>query len=383
MNKKGKNGFLEAVDKRKKRVTEYLLSEEYQKLFSPPNIPEEVYKAAIGEEKTKDGTWHCYIRRGGKALRPAVLLFSCGAVGGDEEKAVPAAAAVEVWHTFTLVHDDIIDRDALRRHEKTVHEFFSDIAKNRGMPDKEAKHYGTSIGILAGDLLNGWAKLLLSDLHTKYGVDSEVVLALIRELEGYVTLSLAAGQTKDVFFETRPIGEIGIDDIVEMLRQKTAALYEFSGRAGAMIGLNTKNRNHRLVKIIADITCKCGIAFQLQDDVLGVVGETEKMGKPVGSDIIQGKRTTVVRYAWENANEKQRKRLEYSLRLRDRLTKKQLQETTTLLKNLGGIYETNKLARGYIDEAAKLLIEVQSTVYSRKYLNLLQSWIDFMISRKF
>jgi len=382
MNEK-ENEFRENVNRRKKRVIKYLLSDEYQKLFSPPNLPEEVYKAAIGEEKTKDGTWHSYIRRGGKALRPAVLLFSCGAVGGDEEKAVPAAAAVEVWHTFTLVHDDIIDRDRLRRHEETVHEFFSDVAKNRGMPDKLAKHYGTSIGIVVGDLLNGWAKLLLDDLYTKRGIDSKVVLALIRELEGYVTLSLAAGQARDVIFETKPIGEIEIADIVEMLRQKTAVLYEFAGRAGAMIGLNTENRNHRLVKLIADITCNCGIAFQLQDDILGVVGETEKMGKPVGSDIIQGKRTTVVRYAWENANEKQRKRLEYLLGLKDRLTKRQLQETTTLVETLDGINETKKLAREYVDESAKLLTKIPSTVYSRKYISLLQSWIDFMINRKF
>ena len=375
--------FLKEVVKRKKRVTEYLLSEEYQKLFSPPILPEDVYKAVIGEEKTRNGVWHCYIRRGGKALRPAVLLFSCGAVGGDEEKAVPAAAAVEVWHTFTLVHDDIIDRDALRRHEKTVHEFFFDVGKNRGMPDKEAKHYGISLGIVAGDLLNGWAKILLDDLYTKRGVDADVVLALIRDLEGYVTLSLSAGEARDVFFETRPIGEIGIDDIVEMLRQKTAVLYEFAGRAGAMIGLDTKDRNHRLVKLIADITCKCGIAFQLQDDILGVTGETEKMGKPVGSDILQGKRTTVVRYAWENANNKQRERVEYLLALRGHLTKRQLQETTTLLKKLGGIYKTKKLARKYVDEAAELLTKVPSTARSRRYLYLLQSWVDFMVNREF
>lgn len=383
MNKIVKNDFADAVAKRKNKVTGYLLSEHYQLFFSPPNLPEDVYEAAIGGKKTKDGIWHSYVQRGGKALRPAILLFSCGAVGGDEEKAVPAAAAVEVWHTFTLIHDDIIDQDALRRHEKTVHEFFSIVGKDRGMPVKDAKHYGVSLGILAGDLLNGWAKLLLDDLYTKKGVDSKVVLSLIRELEGYVTLSLAAGQAKDVYFETMPIGELEIENIVEMLRQKTAVLYEFAGRAGAMIGLNTSDRLHKSVKMIADLACNCGIAFQLQDDILGVVGDTEEMGKPVGSDIIQGKRTTIVRYAWENADERQRKRLEYLLGLGEQLTEEQVQEAVTLLKDLGGIRETKKIAEDYIDRASKILSNIPSTAESKKYLNLLQSWIDFMINRKF
>lgn len=376
------NSFLTAVEERKNKIIAYILNK-YQDLFRPPRLHEVVYNAVLGKQIAPHEIWHSYILRGGKALRPAVLMFSCGVVGGEEEIAIPAAAAVEVWHTFTLVHDDILDRDSLRRHEKTVHEFYREFGLRRGMPEDEAKHYGISIGILAGDLLNGWAKLLLDDLYVEKGLDAEVVLALIRELEGNVTLDLATGQTKDIYFETQPIGKTPIKAIVEMLQQKTAALYGFAGRAGAMIGLNESDRNHKIVRLIADVTYKCGTAFQLQDDILGIVGESKITGKPVGSDIIQGKRTTIVRYTWENANAYQRKNLERLLSLREKMTDKQLQEVTKLLIDLGGVDRTRKLALILAHEAAKMLDRIPRNIKSSEHIKLFRNWIDFMVNRDF
>lgn len=376
------NSFLTEVEERKKKVIDYVVNK-YQDLFRPPRLHEVIYNAVLGKQVTPHEVWHSYILRGGKALRPAVLTFSCGLVGGEEQIAIPAAAAVEVWHTFTLVHDDILDRDPLRRHEKTVHEFYREVGRLRGMPEDEAKHYGICIGIVAGDLLDGWAKLLLDDLYVEKGLDAETVLALIRELEGNVTLALATGQTKDVYFETQPIRETPVRAIVEMLQQKTAALYEFAGRAGAMIGLNTSDRNHKIVRLIADITYKCGTAFQLQDDILGIVGKSEITGKPVGSDIIQGKRTTIVRYAWENADAYQREKLQHLLSLREKMTKEQLQEVTKLLIDLGGVDKTKKLAQNFAHEAAKMLEKIPRNIKSSEYTKLFGSWIDFMVNRDF
>ncbi|MDA1192331.1 MAG: polyprenyl synthetase family protein, partial [Candidatus Poribacteria bacterium] len=161
--------FFAALAERKKWVYDFLHDERYAAQFSPDHIRDAVYG---------------YLRAGGKSLRPAVLLFSCGAVGGDEKAAIPVAAAVEISHTWTLVHDDIIDRDALRRGVPTVHEAFRRRAEDElGYGANEAAHYGLSIAILAGDMQQGWAVSMLTELADRSPVDPRLALYLIREIE--------------------------------------------------------------------------------------------------------------------------------------------------------------------------------------------------------
>ncbi len=139
--------------KRKEKVYRYLSSSRFRELFRPDHIRNSVYS---------------YVNQGRKSLRPAVLLFSCGAVGGDEEKAIPAAAAIEIFHTWTIVHDDIIDRDTKRRGGPTVHEEFRRRAISELDYDEiDAVHYGISIAMLAGDMQQGWAVSILSELPQK------------------------------------------------------------------------------------------------------------------------------------------------------------------------------------------------------------------------
>src|SRR5690349_2425817 len=127
--------FLAALEERRTRVYDYLDIWSGAASFRPREIHDAIYS---------------YIRHRGKALRPLVLLLSCAAVGGDEEQALPAAAAVEVFHTWTLVHDDIIDRDATRRGHPTVHaEFAANAARTYGLDLEQAAHYGRAVAILA------------------------------------------------------------------------------------------------------------------------------------------------------------------------------------------------------------------------------------------
>src|SRR5258708_34861820 len=111
------------------------------------------------------------------------MMISCGAVGGNEKVAIPAAAGIQVYHTWTLVHDDIIDRDDRRRGAPTVHvEFAERGAKEFGFKGAEAEHYGHVIGILAGDVQQSWSYMLCHELETKYGIDPALVFKLIRRL---------------------------------------------------------------------------------------------------------------------------------------------------------------------------------------------------------
>src|SRR5688572_2139855 len=144
-----------------------------------------------------------YVTQRGKGLRPALLMLACGAVGGDEDQAVPAAASVEVFQIWTLVHDDVIDRDKTRRGHPTVHARFEDAAvKQMGLTADEAAHYGTSVAILAGDLQQSWSYALLCDL-TNRGVPAPLVIELVARMATSLTPQLMEGEMLDVQFSLR------------------------------------------------------------------------------------------------------------------------------------------------------------------------------------
>ena len=145
-----------------------------------------------------------------------------------------------------------------------------------------------------------------------------------------------------------------------------------------MIGLETSNRDHELVRAISSFTGKCGTAFQLQDDILGIVGDERQLGKPVGSDIREGKKTMVVLYAFQAANPEQRAQLKSVLGHRG-ATDVQIEQTKTLLKELGGIERTRALAHQYVEEALRDLDEVPPS----SYRDLLCKWAEFVIERTF
>ncbi len=354
------------IEKRMKRIQDYVLSESYVRRFAPEDMQEAVT---------------AYFRSGGKRLRPAVLLFACGAVGGDESKAVSAAAAVEIFHTWTLVHDDIIDRDTLRRGQPTVHEFFSQKSLRNGRfksGDESAHHYGVSVAILAGDVQHGWGISLMTELTTRYGIDPAVTLKLIDTLDTYVLTTLVEGELLDVQQSRMPIEALTESDIEEMLWKKTGALYEFCGAAGAAIGLNTSDFSHPLVKAISNFTSACGAAFQLQDDILGIIGDEKLLGKPVGSDIREGKRTLIVQHAYRRASAAQRELLNRVLG-NEHATSDEIAEVATLLVNLGGIEYTKERAKACIQKAIPCLERVPVSYYR----DLLADWAKLMTEREF
>jgi len=348
---------------RRKEVYDHLTSEEYANRFAPPDIRDAVYS---------------YINRGGKSLRPAVALFACGAVGGNEKKALPLAAAIEVYHTWTLIHDDVIDRDARRRGGPTVHEEWHRKALGHGYDDEEARHYGQSIAILAGDVQQAWSMSLLCELYTKEGVLPTLVLNLINHLQTYVMDVLAKGETLDIQYSRIPPEELDEPSILDMLWAKTGVLYEFAGQAGAMVGLNTEDRNHDLVRTIGQFASRCGLAFQLQDDILGIIGDETVLGKPVGSDIREGKRTTIVCDGFRKANKDQKRKLHQILGNRA-ATDKAIGEAVEILEELGSIKHTSELAKAIADDAISYLDHIRPSDHRR----LLIAWARYMIEREF
>jgi len=205
---------------------------------------------------------------GGKRLRPIIACLSCEAVGGNMMDAIPLAVALEIIHTFTLIHDDIMDRDEERRGMPSVH-----------------KKFGDNRAILAGDALFAKAFEILS--HTK---DAEICKKLTRNL-AIMAKEICEGQEMDVAFEE--MESVGKEEFLEMIEKKTARMFEHAAMNGAMVGGGSKEE----VEAMKVYGLNLGMAFQIWDDCLDVIGKD--IGKPVGSDIREGKKTLIYLYALE------------------------------------------------------------------------------------
>ena len=217
--------------------------------------PKELYKAASH-----------LIEYGGKRLRPYMVIKSCEALGGTIKQAMPAAAAVEMIHNFTLVHDDIMDNDEMRHGVPTVHTKF-------GMP----------VGILAGDVL--FSKAFETISSTDYKTPKEVSLALVSKL-AQACVDVCEGQILDIMMAQS--SEIPTESqYIRMIEKKTAALFKVSCAMGAICA-NTKRKD---VVNLSSFGKNLGIAFQIVDDLIGVIGDSRITKKPVGNDIREGKKS--------------------------------------------------------------------------------------------
>ncbi len=335
--------------------------------------PEDIYESVMD-----------YPFRPAKRMRPSMLLIACGSVGGEERirAAVPAAAGVELFHTWTLVHDDLIDNDPLRRGKPTVHEaMFEKARKKSGFDEKKAKDYGRDIAVLTGDLQHGWCSSAFIDCALSPDVDTETVLRIMRYLQSTVLGQLVRGEVLDIQYgmmENQDIDKINQNQIVTMLWLKTGVLFEFSGMAGALIGKNAPDFDDEQVQAVKKFAGACGTAFQLQDDVIGIVGDEKTLGKPVGSDIREGKKTVVVYESLKNADESQRQTILAALGNK-KATKEQVEKCKRLFVELDGINETKKMAESYINKAMPYLNALQNS----KYKKLLTLWAEFMINREY
>ena len=207
----------------------------------------------------------------GKMLRPSLCLLACEAVGGDWPRALPAAAAVELMHNFSLIHDDIEDRSPERRGQPTLWWVW-------GQPQ----------AINAGDAMHVLSRLALLGLEER-GVRAQKVLQAARILD-QTCLKLCEGQYLDLCYQNRL--DIGVDDYLKMISGKTAALFLCSLKLGALIGADDRE----LVVRLGAFGHKLGLAFQIQDDILGIWGREEVTGKSSLSDIQEMKKTLPVIY---------------------------------------------------------------------------------------
>lgn len=237
---------------------------------------------------------------GGKRLRSALMCAGFFAAGGeDEERILQTSMSVEFTHAFLLIHDDIIDRDPLRHGVETVHEFYSRRAKAL-FSGGDATHFGDSIGIIVGDMIAAFG----NDIIFRSGFPLPRVFEALSTLQGIVARTVI-GQGMDIALEYRRLASK--EDILKMYEYKTA---KYTIEAPLVLGALLAGGTPDLIRALCRFSIPLGVAFQIRDDILGTFGTREKLGKPVGSDLEEGKRTILTYFALEKASDAERRAME-------------------------------------------------------------------------
>jgi len=290
------------------------------------------------------------IDHGGKRLRPYMVIESCQLLGGTARQAIPAAAAVEMVHNFTLVHDDIMDNDEVRHGVPTVH-----------------VRFGIPIGILAGDLLfsRAFETLSKSYLHKS----KEIGLNLVTTLAKACT-DVCEGQALDISM-AKSSKIPSENQYIKMIEKKTSSLFVASCAMGAIAA----NKNFTDVVRLSTFGRNLGVAFQIIDDLIGVIGDPKVTRKPVGNDIREGKKSLPILMAIKKANIQEKKVILNAFG-NSSVSKNEVEKAISTISSLG-IEEIIKQKAMYHSNLAKKSISVYEGPSKKELLSLL----DFVVER--
>ena len=318
------------IEKNAKAVNRYLNS----KLKGNPKM---LYDAAS----------HLIIH-GGKRLRPYMVLKSCQILGGKVSDAMPAASAVEMVHNFTLVHDDIMDNDEMRHGVPTVH-----------------KKYGMPIAILAGDVLFSKSYQIICNSKLSSNATTHLISRLAK-----ACVDVCEGQLLDIkLAESKKIPTQ--KEYITMIGKKTAALFDVSCSMGAICA----TKNSKDIANLSTFGRNLGIAFQITDDLIGVMGDSKITKKPVGNDLREGKKSLPILMAIKAAKGRDK---EIILKVfgNPKATKKDLEKATDVIRNVGIEEIVRKQALAYAKKAEKALSK-----YSGPSKIELVALLDFVVKR--
>jgi geranylgeranyl diphosphate synthase, type II len=287
---------------------------------------------------------------GGKRIRPLLVLAGCDLFRGDLEKAINVAIGIELFHNFTLLHDDIMDQAPIRRGMDTVH-----------------KKWNANVAILSGDTMFALATEYISKTRqTDLPEVLQIFIATARQV--------CEGQQYDMNFESRT--NVSIADYMEMIRLKTAVLIACSLKLGAVLaGAETKEKN-RIWKFGESL----GLAFQLQDDLLDIFGEGNKFGKEIGGDILAGKKTFLYIKALEVAGAKQKTELLHYFASRSLSPDEKIRKVKDLYRLLHVDEITRVEISSCFDNALQWLDQMN---VEEKDKNVLREYSNHLLAREF
>lgn len=288
-----------------------------------------------------------FLQLGGKRMRPMLSLMACKLVSGSFEKALPAATAIEYFHNFSLIHDDIMDIAPLRRGQQTIHE-----------------KWNTNIAILSGDVLLVKAYDLLAAYEPTMFVE-------LFSIFNKTAVEVCEGQQLDMDFETT--NEVHEAAYLEMIRLKTSVLLGCALQMGGIVGGASK-ADAQLLYVFGE---QLGLAFQIQDDILDLYGDSAKVGKQIGGDVLANKKTLLSISAKKNANPAQLALLKDLEKVANPQLK--IEETKKLYSELGARAYCEQKMSEHHQKALNALTLIQGSGSKIE----LEELADFLFGRKY
>lgn len=317
------------------------------------------------------GTARSFTMRGGKRIRAALMYYSYIAFGGKEKKEmIKASASIELIQSFLLMHDDIIDRDDIRRGGPTAHIYYTLLSK-QDYPKNPLthEHFGSSMSMLTGDILYSVAGQVIANSKFK----PILRLRAMRRMNQMVH-KVVYGEMLDVLSSIRK--DFTEKDLLKIHEYKTSS-YTFEGpiHLGAILAGAEKKDLIKLSKYAIPL----GIAFQLQDDILGMFGDEKKLGKPVGSDLKEGKKTLLIIKALEKATKSQKKIINSALG-NGKANKKQIDAVRKIIIDTGSLDYSKALAKKMITKSKKALSSLKLKEEGRSFMERLAA---YMLEREY
>jgi geranylgeranyl diphosphate synthase type II len=275
---------------------------------------------------------------GGKRLRPLLVLMATNLFSEKAEEALPAATAIEIFHNFTLLHDDLMDNASVRRGKPTVHLKFN-----------------PNTAILSGD-----AMMILANEYLANSPAEK--LPELLKLFSRTALEVCEVQQFDIDFENRM--DVTVDEYIEMIRLKTAVLIAGALKLGAIIGNAPKEQ----ANLLYDFGINIGLAFQLQDDWLDVYGDPNVFGKKIGGDILSNKKTFLLLKAQEKLQSEKKEQLKNWITKETFLPEEKIEAVTQLYNEASVSEEAQRLMRHYHEKALKCLTNLEVEEANKKDL---------------
>lgn len=291
-----------------------LLIEEYIRTLPFPKEPETLYDPIKYS-----------LEKGGKRLRPLLAMMACNVFSDEVRRALPGAVAVEVFHNFTLLHDDIMDNAAVRRGKPAVH-----------------RKWGTNSAILSGDAMMIYSYQLLEKTDN-------ALLSRIFHIFNETSMKVCEGQQYDMDFES--LERVPMEEYLEMISLKTAALLA----GAAVIGALTGGADAQDCEKIYDFAMNLGMAFQIRDDILDSYGCEDSLGKKIGGDITEGKKTFLTTAAMEAADEDSRRKLRGLLHNREMIPEEKISRVIALYDKFGIREKAERAVEEYTARATESL----------------------------
>ncbi|MGB5271819.1 polyprenyl synthetase family protein [Eudoraea sp.] len=275
---------------------------------------------------------------GGKRLRPILTLISADVLGGKYEDALDAALSIEIFHNFSLVHDDIMDAAPLRRGEKTVH-----------------KKWDINTGILSGDVM------LINSYQYLENYPADLFKSLLKVFSK-TAIEVCEGQQYDMDFELSD--QVTVPDYLKMITYKTAVLIAAAMKMGAIIARSSE----KLQDEIYDYGINLGIAFQLQDDYLDAFGDPENFGKQVGGDIIENKKTFLYIRAMELGTAEEKNELKNLFSIKPQNPQEKILTVKQIFTRSGAAEVTRKEIKKYTLQAFQILESLEAPEKKKEVL---------------